>query len=58
MTELKVDCPNCGEKVGTGMDMDEEQFEKALLTGSNTECPNCGENISWGKKEVVNKDEL
>ncbi len=58
MVELKVKCSNCGEEVGTGMDMDDEQFEKALLKGSTTECPSCGEEISWGKGDVINKDEL
>lgn len=58
MTELKVECPECGKEVGTGMDMNEEQFKKALLKGSSTECPNCGREISWGKEEVINQDEL
>lgn len=58
MTELKVECSDCGEEVGTGMDMNKEQFEKALLKGSSTECPNCGREINWGKQDVVNRDEL
>ena len=58
MTKLKVKCPNCGEEVETGMEMNEEQFKKALLKGSKVECPGCGEEITWGKKDVVNRDAL
>lgn len=40
------------------MDMSDKQFAKALLKGSTIECPSCEEEISWGKGDVINKDEL
>ncbi|MEF8798896.1 MAG: hypothetical protein V5A79_05725 [Candidatus Bipolaricaulota bacterium] len=58
MVELKVKCPNCGEEVGTGKDMDKDLFDKLLLKGSRSECPNCGQDIRWGKEDLVNRDEL
>jgi len=58
MVELKVKCSSCGEEVVTGMEMEEDQFEKALLKGSTTERSSCGEEISWGKGDVINKDQL
>ena len=40
------------------MEMGEDQFEKALWKGGTVECPSCGEEISWGKRDVINQDQL
>lgn len=59
MPELKVECPYCGEKTGTGKAVESEKFLRAIrIQGARTDCENCGKAITWNKGDVVNKDDL
>jgi len=59
MAELKVKCPNCERRVGTGIAMKgKKSFESSTLRNNSTKCPYCEETITWDKKDVVNKDQF
>jgi endogenous inhibitor of DNA gyrase (YacG/DUF329 family) len=54
MPELEVECPECGERVGTGVYEEPESFENTYLAHHSTNCSNCGRIFEWGKSDVVN----
>jgi len=41
MTQLMLRCRNCGSEFRSRLEMDEESFHSAILSGKSEPCPSC-----------------
>jgi len=49
MAEVTILCPRTGERVPTGLDIDEEAFQSLRPVVSRMKCPACGSEHVWSK---------
>jgi endogenous inhibitor of DNA gyrase (YacG/DUF329 family) len=48
-----ITCPETGNPVPTGFDMDEGSFEGSTLTDNTfSPCPECGQAHTWSKEDA------
>lgn len=49
MAKVTIRCPRTGERVPTGLDIDEEAFQSLRPIVSRMKCPACGSEHAWSK---------
>jgi len=53
MARVMITCPETGNPVPTGFDMDEGSFEGSTLTDNTfSPCPECGQAHTWSKEDA------
>jgi hypothetical protein len=53
MARVMINCPDTGEPVPTGFDMNQQSFETSQMSGNSFgPCPACGQMHTWDKEDA------
>jgi hypothetical protein len=52
MSIIDISCPNTGEFISTGIEIDIESFNKLPDVLTHSRCPHCGLDHSWWTREA------
>lgn len=52
MARVLIECPITRHQVWTGMELDQESFDGATISGERFTCPACGQIHIWDKEEA------
>jgi hypothetical protein len=55
MTQLLVECKNCGVELRAATQMNEEAFEAISVGNTNESCPNCKRTFAYNKSDYYFK---
>lgn len=57
MGRVFIVCPVTGQQVPTGLVMDPEEFDRAVLQDNVLRCPACGRIHTWSKQDAQLREE-
>lgn len=52
MASVMIACPDTGEEIYTGIEIDQASFEKLPEIPSSLRCPACGARHFWTKRQA------